>query len=73
MGRIKSMVIKRTSRQLVEQTEDSFAKDFNHNKKAIGNSLPSKRMRNKIAGYVTRLKKQKKTLIDDENGNTQSK
>jgi small subunit ribosomal protein S17e len=71
MGRIKSMVIKRTSRQLMEQSEDSFEKDFEHNKKALGRSLPSKKMRNRIAGYVTRLKKQKKTIIEDEDGSEQ--
>ena len=64
------MIIKRTSRQLVEQLEDCFTKEFNDNKKALGNTLPSKRMRNKIAGYVTRIKRNKKTLIDDEHGKT---
>ena len=71
MGRIKSMVIKRTSRQLMEQGEDSFEKSFEYNKKALGSTLPSKKMRNRIAGYVTRLKRQKKTVIEDEDGNTE--
>jgi ribosomal protein S17E len=70
MGRIKSMVIKRTSRQLIDQSADSFEKNFEDNKKALGSTLPSKRMRNKIAGYITRIKKNTKTIIDDEeNGN----
>jgi small subunit ribosomal protein S17e len=69
MGRIKPKLIKRTSRQLVENSEESFTKDFEHNKKAIGKSLPSKKTRNKIAGYLARIKKNTKTIIDDtENG-----
>jgi ribosomal protein S17E len=69
MGRIKPKLIKRTSRKLIEKDSDSFGKEFEGNKKAIGSSLPSKKTRNKIAGYIARLKKNAKTIIDDtENG-----
>ena len=71
MGRIKPKLIKRTSRQLLAKSEDSFDKEFDHNKKAIGSSLPSKKTRNKIAGYIARLKKNKKTLIDDTQNGTE--
>lgn len=53
MGRIKSTMIKKAARQMV--SEPIFTEDFEHNKKVLGNSLPSKSMRNKIAGYVSRL------------------
>jgi len=65
MGRIKSKLIKRTSRQLLENTDESFGKTFEENKKALGNTLPGKKTRNKIAGYIARLKKNTKTIIDD--------
>ena len=65
MGRIKSTLIKRTSRQLLEKDDDSFGKTFEENKKTLGSILPSKRTRNRIAGYVARLKKNRKTIIDD--------
>jgi small subunit ribosomal protein S17e len=65
MGRIKTKMIKRTSRELVA-AEESFNKDFDKNKKMLGSSLPSKRMRNKIAGYVSRLKRQEKKLVKTE-------
>jgi len=65
MGRIKSTLIKRTSRQLIENADESFGKTFEENKKALGSTLPSKKMRNKIAGYVARIKKNTKTIIDD--------
>lgn len=69
MGRIKSTLVKRTSRQMIENSSDSFGKTFEENKKSLGSTLPSKKMRNKIAGYITRVKKNTKTLIDDETQN----
>jgi small subunit ribosomal protein S17e len=69
MGRIKQTLIKRTTRKLLAESPETFTKEFDHNKKAIGRSLPSKKTRNKIAGYLARLKKNTKTIIDDtENG-----
>jgi len=70
MGRIKPKLIKRTSRNMLESSPDSFAEDFDHNKKTIGNTLPSKKTRNKIAGYLARLKRQTKTIIDDTQNGT---
>ena len=65
MGRIKSKLIKRTARQLVEKTPESFDKEFNTNKKALGNNtVESKKTRNKIAGYISRIKKNSKKLIE---------
>ena len=65
MGRIKSTLVKRTSKQLLKKSDESFGKTFEENKKALGNTLSSKKMRNKIAGYVARIKKNTKTIIDD--------
>ena len=66
MGRIKSTLIKRTSRKLIENSDESFGKTFEENKKSLGNTLPSKRMKNRIAGYITRLKRNQKKIIDDD-------
>ena len=66
MGRIKSTLVKRTSRQLLENSPESFGKTFEENKKSLGSILPSKKMRNKIAGYVARIKKNTKTIINDD-------
>ena len=65
MGSIKSKLIKGTSRQLLENSDESFGKTFAENKKALGSTLQSKKMRNKIAGYIARVKKNTKTIIDD--------
>lgn len=59
MGRIKSALIKRTARSMIKE-ENKFQEDFDTNKSLISNSMPSKRLRNRIAGYVTRLKRNDK-------------
>jgi len=69
MGRIKPKLIKRTSRQLLEATDESFGKTFEENKKALGRTLPSKKTRNKIAGYIARIKRNRKTIIDNDADN----
>ncbi len=62
MGRIKSTLVKRTSKQLLKE-QGLFTDQFEHNKKKLGsNTMPSKKMRNKIAGYlahVVRMENQK--------------
>ena len=70
MGRIKTTLIKRSSRQLIEKSPESFGKTFEENKKALGRTLPSKRMRNQIAGYIARINKNTKKIIDDGESNT---
>lgn len=57
MGRIKSLLIKRTSKQLLIKDNARFTTEFNHNKVNLGNSMPSKSTRNKIAGYIARLRR----------------
>ena len=67
MGRIKSALIKRIARALVKE-ENNFGDEFEGNKKLIGNTMPSKRLRNRIAGYVTRLNKnlKKKEALEEK-------
>jgi small subunit ribosomal protein S17e len=49
--------VKRLSRELVERYSDSFSTDFDRNKEVVDELLTNttKRLRNRIAGYVTRL------------------
>jgi len=58
MGRIKSALVKRTAKAITFSS--SLEDDFNKNKKLLAGTMPSKRMRNMIAGYITRLEKRKK-------------
>jgi len=56
MGRIKSTLIKRTAKEL-ERDEDLFSEDFDANKKLLKGTMPSKKVQNKVAGYITKLRK----------------
>ena len=57
MGNIRTSFVKRLSRELVENHKD-FTTDFDENKKLVmeHSTVSTKHLRNKIAGYVTRLK-----------------
>jgi small subunit ribosomal protein S17e len=57
MGRIKSTLIKKATKQLLAK-DIKFTNDFETNKKMLKDSMPSKPIRNKVAGYITRLVKQ---------------
>ena len=60
MGRIKTTLVKRTSRKLFEQHPDKFKPDFNENKAILAQFIKveeRKKLRNIIAGYITRLVK----------------
>ncbi len=59
MGRIKTKLIKRITLGLYKEYKDRFKKTFKENKKIIGEiaDFPSKKIRNIIAGYITRLVK----------------
>jgi small subunit ribosomal protein S17e len=59
MGRIKTQLIKRTTEELMESQGADFTTDFSENKKILDSKLniSSKKMRNVIAGYATRIKK----------------
>ena len=59
MGRIKSKLVKRTANLLLKQ-ENKFNENFEQNKKILKDSMPSKKIRNQIAGYIGRLKKKEK-------------
>ncbi|MEK6890355.1 MAG: hypothetical protein AABX35_04150 [Nanoarchaeota archaeon] len=63
MGRIKSTMVKRAARQLMKGSSELFNDNFDHNKKALGHTMPSIPVRNKIAGYLARLVKMKNAPI----------
>jgi len=61
MGNIKQMFIKRTARELFNRYPNEFSRDFEHNKKKVEEltNVTSKTIRNRIAGYVTKLVRMK--------------
>jgi len=62
MGRIKTVLVKRITRQLVREHGDEFGEDFTKNKEILKKYIDttSPKLRNVIAGYVSRLIKQAK-------------
>jgi len=61
MGRIKTTLIKRLTLKLYKKHRDDFKEDYEHNKKAVEEltDVESKKIRNIVAGYLTRLVKEK--------------
>ena len=62
MGRIKTRLIKRTVKSLLSDENKNFSNDFEKNKRMVANLLEvqSKKLRNVIAGYVTKQIKARK-------------
>lgn len=57
MGRVRQTYIKRLAKDLVSAEEDRFSEDFDENKeelKELG-EFKSKKLRNRVAGYIVRV------------------
>ena len=59
MGKIKSKLIRRTADALLKR-DLQFGESFEDNKKVLGNSLPSKKIRNQVSGLLSKIKKQER-------------
>ena len=57
MGRVRTKTVKRAARQLIEKFYPKMSLDFHYNKRVLDDVaiVPSKRIRNKIAGYASKL------------------
>jgi len=64
MGRIKTKLIKRNTLKLFRDHTQEFKTTFDENKKIVEKyaQFPSKKVRNVIAGYVTRLVKTREEI-----------
>ena len=58
MGRIKTTFIKRKTKELKAKHGEHFTKEFSKNKELTTQyvDVRSKKLRNIVAGYITRLK-----------------
>ncbi|NVM01093.1 MAG: 30S ribosomal protein S17e [Candidatus Helarchaeota archaeon] len=69
-GKVRTETIKRLSTQIYEKFPSKFTTDFEHNKNILKKvtNYTSKRFRNKIAGYITRIivKKLEMEQYEDE-------
>lgn len=59
MGKVRTEMVKRISIELVERYPKSFSTEFEQNKQFLKevNLDVSKKLRNKIAGYISRIKR----------------
>lgn len=62
MGRIKTRLVKRKTKELMRDHSDKFSIDFSQNKQAMIplTEVASKKLRNVVAGYITRLKRKER-------------
>ncbi|MCJ7450627.1 MAG: 30S ribosomal protein S17e [Candidatus Nanohaloarchaeota archaeon QJJ-9] len=62
MGRVRPRHIKRVAKTLVEDDEERFEKDFEHNKDVLKDlgEFESRKIRNRVAGYIVRVLENKK-------------
>merc|ERR1712188_108627 len=59
MGRVRNKTVKRSSKKIIERYYQRLTLDFNTNKRICSEValIPSKRLRNKIAGFATHMMK----------------
>ncbi|MHA1725731.1 MAG: 30S ribosomal protein S17e [Promethearchaeota archaeon] len=59
MGKVRTLLIKRISKELVNNYPDVFTTDFERNKRLLDKYLEidSKHLRNRISGYIVNLLK----------------
>ena len=55
MGKVRPAYIKRLARELMQRYPDRFNADFENNKRQVAQLVEgiSKRVRNRVAGYIT--------------------
>lgn len=58
MGKVRIAAVKKVARELVERYPDKLTTDYESNKKVLADLVDAKtkRLRNRVVGYVTRLK-----------------
>ncbi len=57
MGRVRQTYIKRLAKDLVSADEERFGEDFDENKEELKDmdEFNSKKLRNRVAGYIVRV------------------
>ena len=57
MGKVRTEQVKRIAQELIKRNPDKFSTDFENNKKLVKSltRISSTKLRNRVAGYVTRL------------------
>ncbi len=68
MGKVRTEMVKRISVELLDRYEKSFSTEFEQNKQFLKEIEldVSKKLRNRIAGYITRLVKIEQFVSEPE-------
>ena len=68
LGRIKTVLVKRVTKQLVKEHLEEFSEDYNKNKEILKKyaNIKSPKIRNVVAGYAARLVKQSKEAKENK-------
>lgn len=68
MGRVRQTYIKRLAKDLVSADEERFGEDFDENKEELKEmeEFNSKKLRNRVAGYIVRVVQNKDKTIPAE-------
>lgn len=58
MGRVRPTYVKRLAKDLVDSDPERFSDDFDENKEELKETgeFNSKKLRNRVAGYIVRVK-----------------
>jgi len=61
-GKVRTELEKKIAQELVKRFPDKFTTDFETNKKLVESltNISSRKLRNRVAGYITQLQNQKK-------------
>lgn len=65
-------MIKNSAKNIINKS--SFSENFEKNKKILAGTMPSKKIKNKMAGFLARLKKQEKknkVILEKKEDNSQ--
>ena len=64
---------RRLSEEIMQRHPDSFGSDFDENKKALEELalIPSKQLRNRIAGYITKISQEEEAEDEETAGEEQ--
>ncbi len=64
MGRVKTKPVKRVTHELIQNYFEQFTDKFEENKNVVARytEIPSKKLRNIVTGYVTRLVKSREKV-----------
>ncbi len=68
MGKVRPNYIKSIARKLLDLYPDKFTEDFEHNKKVVAElaDVASKKVRNRVAGYITHVIKMRRIKAEEE-------